>query len=49
MTWDGTKGGRSQEQEEEEVGGVGVVFGVIFWRIVGRVEGTCNKKPLALF
>jgi len=30
VTWDGIKWGRFGEQQEEEVRGVGVVFGVFF-------------------
>ncbi len=33
MTWDGTKGGNSREQEEDETWGVKVFFGVnFFWK-----------------
>ncbi len=52
MTWDGSKGGSSREQMKEETGKLEFRVGVsyFFWkRKIGRVGGTCGRKPYTLF
>jgi hypothetical protein len=46
VIWDGFKGGSSGEQREEKKRqGVG-----FFWKKrIGRVGGTCSRKPQTLF
>ncbi len=47
MTWDGSKGGIFGEQQRRKKG-VGVSFFCLKKKI-GKVGGTCNRKPLTLF
>ncbi len=47
MTWDGTKGGSSREQQKDEIWEL--EFVLFLERRRGKVGGTCGRKSQTLF
>ncbi len=51
VTWDGNKRGSFGEQKKEEIGKLESFLELAFFfkRKIGRVGGTCDRKPQTLF